>query len=72
VDSLLRRAKGESDLVKRISYYREAERKILLQAPFSPVLYLTTQVVFQPYVKGIELPATGTTNLPLFRVSLDR
>jgi peptide/nickel transport system substrate-binding protein/oligopeptide transport system substrate-binding protein len=72
VDSRLGEAKNESDPVRRADLYRQAEKLILGQAPVIPVLFLTTQVTFQPYVKGIDLPATGTTNLPLHRVSLDR
>jgi ABC-type transport system substrate-binding protein len=72
VDSLFDQAKGETDPVKRVTLYRQAEKKVLEQVPVIPVLFLTTQVSFQGYVKGIDLPATGTTNLPLHRVSLDR
>lgn len=72
VNDILAGAKGEMDPVRRITAYREAEKRILEQAPLIPVLFLTTQVAFQPYVKGIALPATGTTNLPLYRVSVDR
>jgi len=70
VDSLIRRARGETDQVKRIALYREAERKVLEELPLIPVIFLSTQVAFQPYVKNIDLPATGTPYLPLRKVTL--
>jgi len=70
VDSLIRKARGETDPVKRVSFYREAERKVLDDAPLVPVIFLSTQVAFQPNVKNIDLPATGTPYLPLNKVTI--
>jgi len=70
VDSLLERARAEIDPVKRMSLYREAERKVLDAPPLIPVIYLTTQVAFQKNVRNVELPATGTPYLPLHRMTL--
>ncbi len=72
VDHLLEEARVKTDPLQRISIYREAERAILDKAPLIPVLYISTQVVFQKGVEGIDLPATGTTYLPLRNVSLSR
>jgi len=70
VDSLIRKARGETDPVKRMSLYREAERKVLEDLPLIPVIFLSTQVVFQQNVRNIDLPATGTPYLPLSKVTL--
>jgi len=72
VDSILAEARRETNPVRRIGLYREAEQKILEAAPVIPVLFISTQVVFQTNVKGIDLPATGTTYLPLRSVSMSR
>jgi len=70
VDSLIRRARGETDQVKRMTLYREAERKVLDDPPLVPVIFLSTQVAFQKNVRNIDLPATGTPYLPLNKVTL--
>jgi len=70
VDSLIRKARGETDPVKRMALYREAERKVLDDLPLIPVIFLSTQVVFQQNVRNIDLPATGTPYLPLNKVTL--
>ena len=70
VDSLIRRGRGETDQVKRMTLYREAERKVLNDPPLIPVIFLSTQVAFQKNVRNIDLPATGTPYLPLNKVTL--
>jgi peptide/nickel transport system substrate-binding protein/oligopeptide transport system substrate-binding protein len=70
VDSLISAARGETDQIKRMELYRQAERKVLEDMPIIPVAFLSTQVVFQPNVRNIDLPATGTTYLPLNKVTL--
>jgi oligopeptide transport system substrate-binding protein len=70
VDSLISRGRGETDSVKRVTMYREAERKVLNDAPLIPVVFLSTQVAFQRNVGNIDLPATGTPYLPLHKVTL--
>lgn len=72
VDLLFERARDEQDPVRRISLYRQAEKSILGRAPLVPVLNISTVIAFQGGMKGIELPATGTTYLPLYRVSPSR
>ncbi len=70
VDSLIGKARSETDPVKRMTLYREAERKVLADPPLVPVIFLSTQVVFQKNVRNIDLPATGTPYLPLNKVTL--
>lgn len=68
VDALIRKARGETDLLKRLSFYREAERMVLENPPLIPVIFLSTQVAFQKNVRNIDLPATGTPYLPLRKI----
>lgn len=70
VDSMIRQARGETNPVRRISLYRDVEKKVLEDLPLIPVVFISTQVVFQPNVKNIELPATGTPYLPLSTVTI--
>jgi ABC-type transport system substrate-binding protein len=70
VDAMIRKARGETDPVKRISIYREAERKVLEDLPFIPVIFISSQVAFQRDVENIDLPATGTPYLPLSKVTV--
>lgn len=70
VDSIIRNARSESDTVKRMSLYRDAERMVLEDSPLIPVIFLSTQVVFQPNVHNIDLPATGTPYLSLDKVTV--
>ena len=70
VDTLLEKARTETDPGKRIALYREAEKNVLEAPPLIPVLFLSTQVVFQKGVENVELPATGTPYLPLRKMAL--
>ena len=70
LDSILKRARTETNPAKRMGIYREAEKRVLDTPPFIPVVYLTTQVVFQKNILNVELPATGTPYLPLHRITL--
>ena len=70
VDSIIQKARGESDTVKRMSLYRNAERMVLEDPPLVPVIFLSTQVAFQKNVRNIDLPATGTPYLPLNKITL--
>ncbi|HVO83426.1 MAG TPA: ABC transporter substrate-binding protein [Syntrophobacteria bacterium] len=72
VDRLLSQALRETDLLKRVTLYREAERIILAQAPMVPWIYLTLESVFQPYVKGLEISALGQPYIPLKKIWLYR
>ena len=65
VDHILSRALAETDMLKRVKLYREAEQIILRDAPIIPWLYLTFESVFQPYVKGLAISALGRPYMPL-------
>jgi len=70
IDSILERARAQIDPAKRMNLYRDAERKVLADTPLVPVIFLSTQVVFQSNVRNLDLPATGTPYLPLDKVTL--
>ena len=70
MDSIIKKARSESDSIKRMSLYQEAERRVLEDSPLIPVIFLSTQVAFQNNVRNIDLPATGTPYLPLRKVTL--
>jgi ABC-type transport system substrate-binding protein len=72
VDRVLSEALIETETLKRISYYREAERIILQDVPMIPWVYLTYETVFQPYVKGLEISSLGRPYIPLKRIWLDK
>jgi len=70
VDTLLGVARAETDPIQRTNLYREAERLALEDAPIVPVLFITSQVVFQKGIEGINLPALGTPYMSLRTISL--
>jgi ABC-type transport system substrate-binding protein len=71
VDRRLSQALAETDMLKRVKLYREAERLILPDAPMVPLMYLTFESAFQPYVKGLEISSLGQPYIPLKRIWLD-
>jgi peptide/nickel transport system substrate-binding protein/oligopeptide transport system substrate-binding protein len=71
VDGLLSQGLIETEVLKRAKLYREAERIILLDAPMVPLMYLTFDSAFQPYVKGLEISSLGQPYIPLKKIWLD-
>ena len=53
VDTLLDRADGSLDSAERRRLYREAEKIILEDAPWIFLHYYSTEVLVQPWVKGL-------------------
>jgi oligopeptide transport system substrate-binding protein len=72
VDRLLSQALVETDIIKRVRLYREAEGMILEDAPLIPFMYWVFESVFQPYVKGLEISALGSPYIPLKKIWLDK
>jgi peptide/nickel transport system substrate-binding protein/oligopeptide transport system substrate-binding protein len=72
VDRLLSQALVETDIIKRVRMYREAEGMILDDAPMVPFMYWVFESVFQPYVKGLEISALGSPYIPLKKIWLDK
>jgi len=71
VDRLLSQALIETEILRRVELYREAERIILADAPMIPWIYLTFESLFQPRVKGLEISALGRPYIPLKKIWLD-
>jgi oligopeptide transport system substrate-binding protein len=70
VDKLLDEARRETDDLRRIGLYRQAEQLILNDAPVVTLLHYTYERVFQPYVHGVEVSALGDPYVPLRKVWL--
>jgi ABC-type transport system substrate-binding protein len=72
VDSLIDRARAESDTARRVELYRRAEEMVLEDAPVIPVWHQTYERLFQPYVKGVEVSGLGDSYIPFRKVWLER
>jgi oligopeptide transport system substrate-binding protein len=70
VDKLLDDARRETDDLRRVHLYRQAEQLILNDAPVVTLLHYTYERVFQPYVEGVEVSALGDPYVPLRKVQL--
>ena len=71
VDAFLAEALTRLDPLDRAGIYREAEALVLEDAPMVPLLYLTFESAFQPYVKGLQISALGAPYIPLKKIWLD-
>jgi oligopeptide transport system substrate-binding protein len=70
VDKLLDDARRETDDLRRVKFYREAEQLILQDAPAVMLLHYTYESVFQPYVEGVVVSALGDPYVSLHKVWL--
>ncbi len=70
VDKLLDDARGETDDLRRVALYRQAEQLILNDAPAMMLLHYTYESVFQPYVEGVVVSALGEAYVSLRKVWL--
>ena len=71
VDRLLEQARSEGDYLKRIELYRQTEALIMADAPVVTLVYYTYEMLFQPYVQGIELNALGERYILMKKTWLD-
>jgi peptide/nickel transport system substrate-binding protein/oligopeptide transport system substrate-binding protein len=72
VDRLLDQARAERDYLKRMEMYRKIERMILDDAPIVPMINHLFQMVYQPYVRGIEVNALGGPYIPMKKIWLKK
>ncbi len=72
VDTLLVRARNESDVTRRVEFYRRAEQAILDDAPVLPVWHYSYERIFQPYVRNVEVSGLGDPYIPFRKVWLAR
>jgi oligopeptide transport system substrate-binding protein len=70
VDGLIDEGRRETDDLRRVKLYREAEQLILNDAPGVMFLHRTYEELFQPYVEGIEASALGDPYILLHKVRL--
>jgi ABC-type transport system substrate-binding protein len=70
VDKLLDDARRETDDLRRVDLYRQAEQLILNDAPAVMLVHLTYESVFQPYVAGVVVSALGEAYVSLRKVWL--
>ena len=70
VDRLLDDARRETDDLRRVKLYREAEQVILDDAPAVMLLHYTYERLFQSYVEGIEVNALGDPYIPIWKIRL--
>ncbi len=72
VDRLLDVARAERDYLKRMAMYRKIEKTILEDAPIVPMINHLFQMVYQPYVKGVEVNALGGPYIPMKKIWLKK
>jgi len=52
-DELITKARGETDTVKRLALYRQAEEVLQRDVGYVPVVWTVRYVAFKPWVKGL-------------------
>jgi oligopeptide transport system substrate-binding protein len=70
VDRLLDDARRETDDLRRVKLYREAEQLILHDAPGVMLMFQTYEGLFQPYVTGVEVSALGNPYIPMRKIRM--
>jgi oligopeptide transport system substrate-binding protein len=70
VDDLLDKARLETNDLRRVKLYREAEQLIMNDAPGLMLLHHVYEGLFQPYVEGIEVNALGGPYIPMRKIRL--
>jgi len=72
VDEMLQDALGIQDPIERAAKYHAIEADILDESPAIPLAYLSVDIVYQPYVRDIEVTALGSRVVSYHKVWLDR
>jgi peptide/nickel transport system substrate-binding protein/oligopeptide transport system substrate-binding protein len=72
VDLLLDQARAERDYLRRMEMYRTIEEIIMDDAPIVPMVNNLFQMVYQLYVKGIEVNALGGPYIPMKKIWLQK
>jgi ABC-type transport system substrate-binding protein len=72
VDRLLDQARAERDYLKRMEMYRNVEEIVLDDAAIVPMVNHLFQMVYQPYVKGVEVNALGGPYIPMKKIWLKK
>jgi ABC-type transport system substrate-binding protein len=72
IDRLLDLTRTERDYLKRMEMYRKIEEKILDDAPIVPMVNNLFQMVYQSYVRGVEVSALGGPYIPMKKIWLKK
>jgi peptide/nickel transport system substrate-binding protein/oligopeptide transport system substrate-binding protein len=72
VDRLIDKARAERDYLKRMETYRRIEAIVMEDAPIVPMINRLFQMVYQPYVNGIEVNALGGHYIPMKKIWLKK
>ena len=72
VDSLLQRARLESNAQKKLQLYQYVERELVSSAPLIILSYYSYERVFQPDVRGIQVSAMGDPYIPMKKIWIER
>ncbi|MDY0039019.1 MAG: ABC transporter substrate-binding protein [Desulforhabdus sp.] len=70
VDKMLQEALGMVEPLQRAQTYQDVEGIILQSSPIIPILYMSNDFVFQPYVDGIQISPLGAQAMSFHQVSL--
>jgi peptide/nickel transport system substrate-binding protein/oligopeptide transport system substrate-binding protein len=70
VDQLLEQARKETDEARRITLYHEVERLVVHDAPWITQHYSILELLYQPYVHGVEVSLLGKRDIPLHKIWL--
>ncbi|NLJ27655.1 MAG: ABC transporter substrate-binding protein [Deltaproteobacteria bacterium] len=68
VDKMLRDAVGMLDPIARAEMYQQLQRTILDSVPIIPLLYLSVDSAYQPFVQGIQVSPLGAHTMSYHRV----
>lgn len=71
-DELVMGARLETDPEKRAEMYREAESICREEAPMLFIYHYTTDCLYQPYVKNVELPFFGDYSFKYTNVKIEK
>lgn len=72
VDEMLQDALGIQEPIERAGKYSAIEAEIMKDSPAVPLVYLSVDIVYQPYVRDIEITALGSRVVSYHKVWLDR
>lgn len=72
VDRMLEKARVSADSAERIALYREAQRKIVADAPWIPIFHMTEPFLAKPWVKGAVLNGRGADAIRMKTVWIDK
>jgi ABC-type oligopeptide transport system substrate-binding subunit len=71
IDRMLQEALGILDPMERARRYQEIEIQIMKDVPAIPLVYPSVDIVYQPYVRNMEVTALGAPVVAYYRVWLD-